>query len=85
MDMPVLWLDHPHTMRMGDMVRCTVCHRSWQTDEAEKDIPRCEPVVEDTPQVRYDRFRARTNKEKGWDGPRRTNGQGARTRSPLRR
>ena len=24
---------HPHVVRNGEMLRCTVCHRTWQSDE----------------------------------------------------
>jgi hypothetical protein len=65
------WYEHPHTTQMGDMIHCSVCHRSWQTDEKEGDIPSCEPVVREDPRPTYDR--PRTNKEKGFDG-----GQGRR-------
>lgn len=57
--------DHAHTVQSGDMIRCTVCHRQWQTSELDADIPPCEPAdSEGTKPV--DRL---PRKQTGWRGP----------------
>jgi hypothetical protein len=58
--------DHPHTIRFGDMIRCTVCHRQWQATDYE--IPMCDPVMEQT-ELPRDRFRQVNQKTQGYMGP----------------
>jgi hypothetical protein len=74
--------EHKHTLRMGDMIRCTICHRQWQADEREDELPRCEAVAEDT---RWTNDRFRQGKKAGWRGTGDHGGTKLRTRPSLRR
>lgn len=63
---PVHYEDHPHVVKQGDMIRCTVCHRQWQSD----DVPPPCQVIPDAGQPFHDRPRTTSeSKKQGWRGP----------------
>jgi len=54
---------HSHVLQFGGMLRCSVCHRSWELGEYY--VPACDPVENAS-----ERPRPREEKVRGWNGPR---------------
>lgn len=68
---------HTHVIRSGDQLRCTICHRQWQTDEeADMEATACNPEPAERT-IGYDR----SHKRDGWRGP----GDHGKTRYRTRR
>jgi hypothetical protein len=70
--------DHPHVIQMGDMTRCTACHRQWSSNDVP---PECVVPIEDLPP----RDRLRQTKRRDWMGPGDHGKTTVRTRPTLRR
>ena len=74
-------MEHRHTLRFGDMIRCTVCHRTWQTDEEPPEECTVLPAAGEPFNERPRQF----IKKEGWRGPGDHGQTKVRTRTTLRR